>query len=155
MLVITAWTEARKIKLDIQRLKFVNESKQWVNFVEPINRNWCWKGESLRVIALLVSPAVFFLSNGNENCSLTSGKSVNFWVDFLLNAKVYSKKKTRYAYYITWTYCRKILRPKFAGADTLTELVSWPSGKQFSSSSQCALLASSRSMEIEAGCLNT
>ena len=54
----------------------------------------------------------FILSNGIENFSLTSIKSVNFWVDFLLNAKVYSKKNTRYAYYIIWTYCRKILRVK-------------------------------------------
>ena len=89
-----------------QRLKFVNESKQWINFVERINRTWCWKEESN------CAPAVFFLSSGNENFYLTSGKSVNFWVDFLLNAKVYSKKKTKYAYYIIWTYCRKILRAK-------------------------------------------
>ena len=63
---------------------------QWI---QAVNK-FCWDdAEKGSQIALLVSPAVFFLSNGNENCSLTSSKSVNFWVDFLLNAKVYSKRK--------------------------------------------------------------
>ena len=63
---------------------------QWI---QAVNK-FCWiDAEKGSQIALLVSPAVFFLSKGNENCSLTSGKSVNFWVDFLLNAKVYSKRK--------------------------------------------------------------
>ena len=95
---------------------------QWI---QAVNK-FCWidavKGSQ---IAFLVSPAVFFLSNGNENCSLTSGKSVNFWVDFLfLKCECIFEKENQmcilhHLNLLQKDFEAKIKCWKFAGADTL------------------------------------
>jgi len=117
ILVITAWTEARKIKLDIQRLYSVNESKWKINF----NTTLCWKEESN------CAPAVFFLSNGNENFSLTSSKLVKGHADVLMTCTAAEGWESS----LNYRLCRQYHSPQrrannFRGGKSQTNCVVWP-----------------------------